>query len=126
MSIRCSREVFDELVRQALQDIPAPLAQYLRDVTIDVEPMPGPGECKAAGVGDPRTLMGLYQGTPLPHRSVEQSGRLPDRITIYQHNIERCCRTRRDVIHQVRKTVLHEIGHHFGLDESDLADLGYQ
>lgn len=124
--MRLSQNEFIELVEQALTDIPEALKGYLRDVAIDVEEMPDRRACDQAGVRLPRTLLGLYRGTPLTERSVEQSGRLPDRITIYQRNIERMCRTREQIVEQVRKTVFHEVGHHFGLDEDDLDELGYQ
>ena len=123
--MRLTSTAFSELVQQALVDIPAPFAEYMCDVTVDVEPMPGPGACRRVGIDDPRQLLGLYQGTPLTRRSVEHPTRLPDRITIYQRNIERICRTRGQIIQQVRRTVLHEIGHPFGLDEDELASMGY-
>ena len=79
-----------------------------------------------AGVDNQQNLLGLYRGTPLTSRSVEQDTHLPDRITIYQRNIERMCGTRAEIIHEIRRTVFHEVGHHFGLDEDDLAELGYE
>lgn len=125
MPMRLSADEFVDLVREALDVIPEPLAAYMDRITVDVEPMPDPQSCEDAGIDDPRSLLGLYRGTPLTHRSVEHSGQLPDRITIYQHNIERFCRTHRQIIRQIRKTVFHEVGHHFGLTEDDLSDLGY-
>ncbi len=124
--MRFTTDEFIELVELALTDIPEAFAAYLRDVTIDVEPMPDRQACREAGIANPRTLLGLYRGTPLTGRSVEHNARLPDRITIYQHNIERMGRTREQIVDQVRTTVFHEIGHHFGLDEDDLDELGYQ
>jgi len=88
--------------------------------------MPEVGDCEAGGVDDPRDLLGLYHGTPLTERSLEHGVQLPDRIVIYQRNIERMCRSRSQILREVRKTVFHEIGHHFGLDEDDLAELGYE
>ena len=126
MPIRLSKGAFAELVREALENIPGPLIKYMQDVTVDVELMPSPRECEEADVDDPRSLLGLYQGTPLTCRSVEHSERLPDRITVYKRNIERGCRTREEVIRQIRMTVFHEVGHHLGLDEEELSELGYQ
>lgn len=114
------------LVEQALEDIPEPLAGYLENVMIEVEQEPDRAAYEAAGFEDVRMLLGLYRGTPLTERSVEHSGRLPDRITLYQRNIERACRSRGELVEQIRKTVFHEIGHHFGLDEDDLAEMGYE
>ena len=125
-AMRLSENEFADLVSEALDVIPEPLVAYMREVAVDVQPIPDARTCKEAGISDPRTLLGLYRGTPLTRRSVEHSGRLPDRIIIYQHNIERRCHTRRQIIRQIRKTVFHEVGHHFGLSEDDLQDLGYQ
>ena len=82
---------------------------------------------KMAGVGvdDPTELLGLYHGTPLTERSIEEGFSMPDRIVLYQRNIEDMCETKDEVIEEIRTTVLHEIGHHFGLDEDDLEELGY-
>ena len=124
--MRLTADAFAELVREALRDIPGPFAAHLEDVCIDVEAVPDPVACKEGGVDDPRDLLGLYQGTPLTERSVEHSVQLPDRIILYQRNIERTCRSRREIIREIRKTVFHEVGHHFGLDEDDLAELGYE
>lgn len=124
--MKFSTDAFAELVRQAMEGIPESFAEYLADVSVDVEPMPDRATCASLGIDDPRELLGLYHGVPLTERSLEFSGRMPDRITIYQRNIERICRSRAQVIEQVRKTVLHEVGHHFGLDEDDLEELGYR
>ena len=123
--MRLSSNDFTKLVREALKGIPPRFARYLEDVAVDVEPMPDRQTCEELGLEDPTELFGLYQGTPLTERSVEQPIELPDRIILYQRNIESVCDCREDVIEEVRTTVLHEIGHHFGLDENDLEELGY-
>jgi predicted Zn-dependent protease with MMP-like domain len=69
--------------------------------------------------------MGLYQGIDRTRRSVEDSGRMPDVIYIFQENHELVCKSKAQLVQQVRKTVLHEIGHHFGMSEDDLDELGY-
>ena len=123
--MRLSPGEFAELAEQALAGIPEPFATHLRDVVVDIESLPDRDTCRNLGLGSRRVLLGLYHGVPLTERSVQHSGRLPDRITIYQNNIERICRTDAEIVEQVRKTVLHEVGHHFGLDELDLDELGY-
>ena len=70
-------------------------------------------------------MLGLYTGRPLTRRSVEDSGVMPDSILIFQYNIELVCNSRAELVDEVRKTVLHEIGHHFGMNEDDLDALGY-
>mgnify|MGYP001217404223 CR=1 FL=1 len=123
--MRCSREEFEDMVREAVDEVPDVFRPYLENLRIDVEDMPSRADCDAADVDDPRSLLGLYHGTPLTERSVEHMCRFPERIAIYQSNIQRMGRNRRQIVRQIRKTVLHEIGHHFGLDEDDLSELGY-
>ena len=119
------RNEFARLVAQALRDIPDTMQKHLRDVSIDVQSHPDAQACREADIDDPRELLGFYRGTPLTERSPEDIGPVENRITIYQRNIERYCRTREEILDQIRVTVLHEVGHHFGLDEDQLADLGY-
>ena len=124
--MKVDKKTFFDLVEEATEDVPTHLAQHLNGLVIDVEPVPDRRTCRDARIGDPRGLLGLYRGSPLTQRSVEDGASVPDRITIYQRNIERLCRTREQIVDEVRKTVLHEIGHHFGLDEAELAALGYE
>lgn len=123
--IRLSDDEFEELVDEALESLPEEFQQYLRDVLIEVEDRPDADTARGLGLDDRRSLLGLYHGVPLTQRSVQHSGRLPDRITIYKANIEAVCRSRKQVVKQVRTTVLHEVGHHFGLGEDDLESKGY-
>ena len=124
--MRLSANEFEKLVRQALKNLPEPFASRLRAVAIDIEPMPDARTCREMEVDDPTELLGLYQGTPLTERSIDDPPDLGDRIALYQRNIERDCDTREEVIEEIRTTVLHEVGHHFGLDEDDLTELGYE
>jgi len=123
--MKVSEAEFRRLVSRAVREIPPHLAGYLENIVIDVEPMPDAGTCRSMEIDDPTELMGLYQGTPLTERSVTDSALFPDRIVIYQHNVEREAHTREDIVEEVRTTILHEIGHHFGLDEDELDELGY-
>ncbi len=123
--MRVTTEAFRALVDQALDGLPEQFLPYLEGLAVDVEPMPDEATLRSVGLTDPRSLLGLYHGTPLTERSVTHNVGWPERIVIYQRNVERACRTRRQIIRQVRKTVLHEIGHHFGLGELDLDELGY-
>ncbi len=123
--MRLSDEEFAKLVAEALEDIPEPLRPFMSELIVDVEPVPDEHIIDSMGLDSRRNLLGLYRGTPLTERSVEQGMSLPDHITIYQRNIERMCRNRRQVVRQIRKTVFHEVGHHFGLTEEDLAQLGF-
>lgn len=122
---RVTPREFEALVEQALRTVPAGFRRYLADLVVDIEEEPDEQTCRELGVEDRRELLGLYHGRPLTERSVEELLRWPERIVIYRSNILRMCRGRRQIVEQVRKTVLHEIGHHFGLTEEDLEELGY-
>jgi len=123
--MRLSENEFAVLVEEALKGIPKPFETFLQQIVVDVEPMPDDRTLHEMEIDDPTELLGIYHGTPLTERSVEDGVRLPDRITIFQRNIERCCRSRKEIVEEIRTTVLHEVGHHFGLDEDDLDELGY-
>ncbi len=123
--MRLSDEEFEAVVEEAVESIPAGFNRYLEEIVVDVEEMPDEATCREVGVRDPRSLLGLYRGTPLTLRQVEVPYRYPERIVIYQRNVERVCRSKRRMVEQIRRTVLHEIGHHFGLNERQLRELGY-
>lgn len=123
--MRVTAEEFERLVRAAIAEIPEELRGYLDNVVVDVEPAPSAADLVGLEMEDSTELLGLYHGTPLTERSVEMGVQMPDRVTIYQRNIEQICETPREIIEQIRTTVLHEIGHHFGMDEDDLFEVGY-
>jgi predicted Zn-dependent protease with MMP-like domain len=106
---------FEDLVAEALDGIPRELAELVDNVVILVEDDPPPGEY----------LLGLYEGIPLTSRGWFYAGALPDRITIYRNPIVANSRTHDDVVREVRVTVVHEIAHHFGIDDDRLHELGW-
>ena len=115
------REQFEQLVEQAVKDLPKFFQEKLENLAIVVEDVPPPDiQDKFPG----SVILGLYQGIPLPDRSVFYSHPYPDVISIYQRNIEYMCRTEQEIVDQVKKTVMHEIGHYFGFDEAKLHELG--
>jgi predicted Zn-dependent protease with MMP-like domain len=116
------RERFEELVARAIEDLPDIFQEKLENIAIVVEEKP-PSEIQDQF--NERLLLGLYRGVPLPKRSVWSNYQFPDVITIYQRNIERICRTDKEIVRQVRKTVMHEIGHYFGMDEENLRKSGF-
>ena len=120
-----TRTEFERLVDEALEGIPDEFRRYLEGVAVEIEPEPDERTMAVLGLRSRRDLLGLYHGRPLTNRSTEDAASWPDSIVIYQRNIERMCRTRQAVRRQVRKTILHEVGHHFGLSEEDLDGLGY-
>jgi predicted Zn-dependent protease with MMP-like domain len=111
-----SVEEFEVLVGAALDTIPAPLAAAMRNVAILIEDESPPGY---------PVLLGLYEGIPLTDRGQWYTGVQPDRITIYRLPILQICGTREQVVTEVTKTVVHEVGHHFGIDDERLHELGY-
>ena len=115
-----TREEFEELVGEALDTIPDGLARLMQNVAVFVEDYSPP---RPDLVGDFRDLLGLYEGIPLTQRGGTYAGILPDRIFIYRIPILRECRTKEDVVVQVRKTVIHEVAHHFGISDERLHDL---
>jgi predicted Zn-dependent protease with MMP-like domain len=107
-------ERFETMVTEALDGIPAELGKIMSNVAVTVEHNKGP-----AG------LLGLYRGIPLTRRTTAYAGVLPDRITIYRRAICAVCRSDQEVVEQVRRTVVHEVGHHFGIDDARLRELGW-
>lgn len=128
---RADREMFDTVLERVLADLPEELDEKLEEVPLIVEDYPSPRVMEQLGVHHRAMLCGLHTGIPLTHRSVLHSGTLPDQITIYREGILSVTAGRfgrvdkQELERQIRLTVLHEIGHHFGLGEGDLAELGY-
>jgi predicted Zn-dependent protease with MMP-like domain len=113
--MRLSRHEFEGLVADALDTVPPELTAAMDNVVVLVEG-------RHPEVPD---LLGLYEGVALTERTSDYGGVLPDRITIYQDAIEDVCADRDEVVHEVAVTVVHEIAHHFGIDEETLHDLGW-
>jgi len=109
-------ERFEELVGEALDAIPEELAEHMENVAVFVEDL-----------GVSPNLLGLYEGIPLTERSPLSYGGMvmPDRITIYRRPILARCRTEAEVVRQVVITVVHEVAHHFGIDDDRLDELGW-
>jgi predicted Zn-dependent protease with MMP-like domain len=117
------RQRFEELISEALERLPPRFAERLSNIDVEVRDWPTPDEMRAAGVPPGRLLLGLYRGVPQTRRSQGYNMALPDRIFIYQQPIERVCRSDDEVRERVRRTVLHEIAHHFGWSDAELAEM---
>jgi predicted Zn-dependent protease with MMP-like domain len=110
-----TRKHFEQLVADALDGLPPDLGKAMENVAVIVEDR-----------SNGRSLFGLYEGIPLTKRGPESySGVMPDRITLYQEEICAVCSTESEVIAQVRKTVIHEVAHHFGISDPRLEELGW-
>ena len=114
--IEMSRADFEVLVAEALDEVPPELAGLIDNVAVFVEDDAPPS--------DPE-LLGIYEGIPLTERGNWYGGVLPDRITIYRNPTLAICDTVDDVVDEVNITVVHEIAHHFGIDDARLHELGY-
>ena len=112
--IEVDPERFEVMVTEALDGIPEELGSLMSNVAVTVDHDRGP-----AG------LLGLYRGVPLTRRSSFYAGALPDRITIYRHAICAVCSSESEVVERVRRTVIHEVGHHFGMGDARLRELGW-
>jgi len=113
---------FEQLVAEALASLPEEIARLMDNVEVVVEDEPDQDQLRFVAPG--HTLLGLYQGVPLTKRSVYANA-LPDKISIFRGPIIRVARTPERIRAQVRRTVLHEIGHHFGIGEQRLHELGW-
>ncbi len=114
--VEMSRERFEELVAEALDEVPEELLGLMDNVVILVEDESPEGEPE---------LLGLYEGHALTTRGWDYAGVLPDRIFIYRNPILRICETEDEVVDEIAITVVHEIAHHFGIDDDRLHELGW-
>ncbi|OGP34588.1 MAG: hypothetical protein A2X88_00955 [Deltaproteobacteria bacterium GWC2_65_14] len=120
------RSNFEGVLRRAVDTLPEIFRQALDNVAIVVEDRPPGWLLRELGVPPGETLYGFYHGIPLPERSVQDSGNLPDKISIYRVPLEEDFPDRDDLAREIRVTLLHEIGHYFGMDEEELARLDYE
>lgn len=114
MAFEMPTERFEELVAQALDALPPEFGERMDNVAVIVE-----------DVARGRSLFGLYEGIPLTKRGAGYAGTMPDRITLYQRTICSVCSSEVEVAAQIRKTLLHEVAHHFGISDPRLDELGW-
>jgi predicted Zn-dependent protease with MMP-like domain len=114
--MQVSDEEFEALVAEALDEIPPELANLIDNVVVLVEPEPP---------ADDPDLLGLYDGVPLTERDSNYTFLPPDRIFVYRGPLLRMCQSPEELVEEVHITVVHEIAHHFGIDDDSLHDLGY-
>jgi predicted Zn-dependent protease with MMP-like domain len=121
-----TREQFEEEIIQALDLVPDEFRPYLTEVAIVVEDWPSPEQRRRRRLRPHETLFGLYEGVPRPQRHLGYNMALPDRITLFQGPLTEYAGPHQELLRQqVRRTVLHEIAHHFGFGEERLRELGY-
>ncbi len=116
---------FEDVVHEALEELPEELASKLENIDIFIEDYPSREVLSQIKVSK-HGLLGFYTGVPQKHRSpTSYYNAMPDRIYLFKKNLESFCRSREELKDQIRRTVLHEIGHYFGIDDKRLRELGY-
>jgi predicted Zn-dependent protease with MMP-like domain len=117
------REEFRRLVDEALATIPARFREAMENMAIVVEDEPSDRVLEEVGIVPPDTLLGLYEGTPLTERQWAHGNVLPDKITLFQGPIEDASDDREDTVVAIAETLIHEIGHYFGLSEEEIEEI---
>ena len=115
-----TRERFESLVREAIDTIPRRFRKHLENLAVIVEDVPPADLLAEMGIEPPDTLFGLYHGTPLTERTWDFGNALPDRITLYQVPIEEASDDEDELVVTIGETLIHEVGHFFGLSEEEL------
>ena len=118
-----TREKFEQLVEEALREIPKRFRKAMHNVAVVVEQEPAPDVLDELEIPPGDTLLGLYQGTPLTERSWGHGNSLPDRISIYQGPIEDACDDEDEIRDCIAETVIHEFGHYFGMSEEEIEEI---
>ena len=118
-----TRERFEQLVAEAIALIPPRFRREMKNIAVVVEDEPSNELLEAMEIEPPDSLYGLYQGTPLPERTWGYGNTLPDRVTLFRKPIEEDCDNDDDVRAVIGETLLHEVGHYFGLSEEEIEEI---
>ena len=121
-----TRNEFRSLVDEALTSIPQQFRDALENIAIVVEDEPTSDQLAEVGIEPPDTLLGLYEGTPLPERQWAHGNTLPDKVTLFQVPIEDASDDQDDVVVAIGETLIHELGHYFGLSEEEIEEIEEQ
>lgn len=117
---------FDRIVQRALRRIPEEIRNHLKNIMISVQDRPSPELLEEMGYAPDETLLGLYYGTSLLERSMNEPPLYPDTIFLFQKPLEEWCETPEQLEEEIEVTVVHEIAHYLGMDEEWLIELGYE
>ena len=118
--MKVSEEEFEDLVAEAINSLPEKFKEKMENIAVAIEDLPSQELLIEMKIKSPYGLLGLYRGIPYPRRGIWYRNVLPDKIIIFKKPIEVRCRNREDIKESVRRVVIHEIGHYFGLNEADL------
>ncbi len=126
MPYRTGREYFIFLAEQVLRELPAEFSDYLTNITIHVEDYPTTDDVRSTGASR-ECLLGYFRGVEYPEKGgfFDIPYHLPNKIVLFQKNIERICVSENELIEEIRATLFHEVGHYFGIAEEDLRRFGY-
>jgi len=116
------RETFIKVMQEVLDSLPAEFRSRLKNVAVIVEDYP-PGQSSDPSRRPKRLRLGLFHGVPMTKKSVFHLPTGPDYVVLYQKNIEAVCSTEAEIREQIRRTVIHEFGHYFGMDEEQLKEV---
>jgi len=123
--VRLSPKRFEKLVLAALDSIPEPIRARMDNIDVVVDDEPTPHQRATLELAPDEVLFGLYEGTPLIERGILSDPLMPDKITIFKRALEDACDSEEEITEEIRRTIVHEVAHHFGFDEDRLAELGY-
>ena len=123
--VELTESQFAVFVEEALAELPEEIQQHLNNVAVTVADWPSASELQRGGIQHPRQLFGLYEGVPLTKRGGHYNLIAPDHITLYRGPLLAAFGTLEALRQQIRRTVVHEIGHHFGITEARIRELGY-
>ncbi|MGE5237460.1 MAG: metallopeptidase family protein [Chloroflexota bacterium] len=123
MSFRITRERFEKLAEEAVTTLPEEFKEYFTNITVVVEDYPSREDARSTGARRDE-LLGLFRGVAYTERGglLDIPPPLPDVITLFKHNLEQICESEEDLVEEIQKTVMHEVGHYFGLSEEDLEE----
>jgi predicted Zn-dependent protease with MMP-like domain len=123
--VSLSPDAFEQVVEDALAELPEPVRNYLANVAVSAEDLPDVDELLASDPPHSPSILGIFRGSPLGDKaSMDPWSHFPSSIALFQRNLERFARTREELLDEIRVTVLHEVGHFLGLDEEQLRNLG--
>ncbi len=117
------RKAFERLAEEAVALLPRRFRKRIENLYVVVEDWPTREDLESVGLSTPHDLLGLYHGIPLDERGMGYGNVLPDRVSIYQGPIEAICETDEEVREEIRLTIIHELGHYFGLSDAEMAEL---
>ena len=118
--MKVTEEEFEELVTEAISSLPKKFKEKMENIVVVIESLPSQELLREMKIKSPYGLLGLYRGVPYPRRGIWYRNVMPDKIIIFKKPIEVRCRNKEDIKESVRRVVVHEIGHYFGLGEVDL------